>query len=140
MAPIIWSGEGEDADFVEVFAVAIVLVSDLFLTSHAYLKDAAICVRACSRSSRIPSQSADGSNDLRAAKNAVQSALRQARLQPKDVQLVEAQHSSNSAVRQALSEFDDTASHERDASNGNLVGATGLANLCALGKLCITHL
>ena len=114
-------------------------MSDLFLTSHAYLKDAAICIRACSRASRIPSQRTGSSISLRTAKNAIQSAMRQARLGPKDLQMVEAHHDSASHVRQALSDTPDGPSHEQMGPPEILMGATGLASLCALGELSLRN-
>ncbi|KAH9845756.1 hypothetical protein Tdes44962_MAKER01187 [Teratosphaeria destructans] len=102
-------------------AVAIVLVSDLFLTSHAYLKDAAICIRSLVLASPEHPES---------HRDAVREALRGARIEAKDIQLVESQHGPSS--QRALSDFCVAQLRiplERSAPNAE---SSGLASLCGL--------
>ncbi|KAK3111055.1 hypothetical protein LTR53_014071 [Teratosphaeriaceae sp. CCFEE 6253] len=121
----------QQADFVEVVAVAIVLISSLFLMSHAYLKDGAIRIQASSLTERKQSSTTSKSN---AAESAVQNVLRQARLQPKDVQVVEAQPSFSATAQSALRDFEALQPQGPPDTSSLLVGTTGLAGLCELGK------
>ncbi|KAK4580439.1 hypothetical protein LTR86_000642 [Recurvomyces mirabilis] len=77
--------------------VATIVVSNHFLTSHAYLKDQAINVLGSSLSSKA-------SQDAAAILwRTIESALRQARLGPKDLQVVQAQNvTKDTAVGKAL--------------------------------------
>lgn len=113
------------------------LVSNAFLTSHAYLKDSAVCIRACSLASPVHPQSPSGPNDARTIQIAVKSALRQARLESKDTQIVGAQHKSDAHVRQALSKFSPTQSRGPLESLESLIETAGLAGLCGLGELSL---
>lgn len=130
------------ADFRQIQIVAFVLVSDLFLTSHAYLKDGSICISGSALTSTIFQQSLSfsqgGENQSRTVKTAVASALRQARIQQRDIQILEINYSSNWDPRKALLDFDvapQLSSKQDDSFNG----ATGLASLCNLGT-SVKHL
>jgi hypothetical protein len=108
-----------------------VLVSDLFLTSHAYLKDAAIRIRACCLR-RL--------NNSRPVKAALQYTLKQAQLQARDIQLVEAASSAQSGAQDAVGEI--LGSQPQDmvrSTTGGGQGGTGLIALCQLGKLACIH-
>ncbi|KAK3115786.1 hypothetical protein LTR53_004517 [Teratosphaeriaceae sp. CCFEE 6253] len=115
----------------KVVAVATVLVSSLFLMSHAYLKDGAIRIQASSLTERKQSSTTGKSN---AAESAVQNVYRQARLEPKDVQVVEAQPSFSASAQSALRDFDALQPQGPPDTSSLLVGTTGLAGLCELGK------
>lgn len=114
-------------------AVAIVLVSNLFLTSHAYLKDSAAAIRACYVVNRVHTRSLGGSKSLRPMQTAVQHALRQAQLEAKDIQIVETQLGSNQDARQALSNFHDLQTRGYLEAT-TFHGTAELAGLCELGK------
>lgn len=117
--------------------MAIVLVSDRFLVSHAYLKDSTVGIGACclmNQASSLPSDNRqDTSNSL---ERSVQSALSQAKLVVKDLQAVEARYSSDSGIHQVLGGLDWTQSQERVSPSSNILGSIGLLELCGFG---ITH-
>lgn len=108
------------------------LVSNLFLTSHAYLKDSSVRILGCSLASRIHSRSANRPNGARTVRTAVQSALRQAHLQPKDLQLVQIKHdTSQQHLREALEGVEATQPQEPWTS-GTVTSETGWLGLCRL--------
>jgi hypothetical protein len=115
-------------DAVKVAAIAFVLVNDRFLTSHAYLKDSAVCVRAC--------HLATAGQGLRGP---VIDALRQASLEAREIQLVEVQGTTPSPARglKLLSDGgigeDDTVSASELPPIAGL-GTTSLTGLCGIGK------
>ncbi|EME78190.1 uncharacterized protein MYCFIDRAFT_89322 [Pseudocercospora fijiensis CIRAD86] len=119
----------------QVQVVAIVLVSDLFLTSHAYLKDSAICICGSALTSTIFQRSLHlsqgGENQSRTVKTAVARALRQANLQQRDIRILEISFSSNWDPRKALLDF-DVAPQLSSKPDDRFTGATGLASLCSL--------
>lgn len=115
--------------------MGIVVVSQLFLTSHAYLKDSAALVRAATIGSTVYSSSARQNDDSRAARTVVQKALRQAGLEPAEIQLVEVRSAANlnSKQREALGDFRVSDSKGlRSSSMGSFSGAVGLVGLCEL--------
>lgn len=112
----------------------MVLVSSNFLTSHAYLKDGAICIRGYSLSARVRSRSSTKSNESGPVRTAVQSALGQAKLQAKDMQLVGAQQDHGSHARQALHDLQIAQPREQSEMVQRLTGTTGLTGLCGIGK------
>lgn len=119
-------------------AIALVLVSQLFLTSHAYLKDSSIRIRACSRTSLFHSRSANGANDTRTTKTAVQLALRHAGLNSSDLQIVEAQSGASPHLREALGNKGVVQPPE-PWSSSNVVGpSTGWRGLVRLGQHLFT--
>lgn len=104
------------------------LVNDHFLTSHAYLRDSAVRVRAC--------HLAVAGKDPRGP---VVSALKQASLDAGEIQLVEAQGTTPSSVRElrlasngAISEEDAVSASELPPLAG--FGTTSLTGLCGIGK------
>lgn len=112
--------------------VGIVLVSDLFLTSHAYLKDGAVCIHGAFTANRIHSRTAGGKDEPRKLKAAVNAALAQARLAPKDVQVLEEVGSTQDA-RKALKDL-SSKSGSPTKSQTLSTGTTGFASLCGLGE------
>lgn len=121
---------------MQVAAVGIVLVSDRFMTSHAYLKDSAVQIKACNSA---PAQ------DRRLA---VQDALRKASLDVKDLQMVETQGSaspSHSMLGFPSTGTDAERSNDRSPRPGPLeaFGLTGWVALCSLGTRtllrCLQH-
>jgi len=115
--------------------VAVVLVSSRFLLSHAYLKDSAVCILACSVAKRGPSHSPDEGSDAGTIDTAAQSAFKQARQELKDLTATDAQHSVNSDLWQALNVFDTTQRQDTLQSSNSPQGITGLSNLCESGQV-----
>lgn len=114
--------------------MAIVLVSQLFLISHAYLKDSSIRIRASTLTSRFHSRSANGSNVARTARTAIQSALRQAQLQPSDLQVVEARQGATRQLGEILGDACLAQPQEPWSSSDALSATTGWRDLCRLGQ------
>lgn len=112
----------------------MVLVSTLFLTSHAYLKDSSIQIRASSLTGRFHSRSGNGANDDRTAKTAVDSALRQAQVQSGDLQIVEVQQNANRHLREALGNVNIAQPRDPWSSPDILGPTTGWRGLMRLGK------
>jgi hypothetical protein len=104
-----------------------VLVNDQFLTSHAYLKDSAVCVRAC--------HLAAAGKDPRGP---VINALRQANLGAEEVQLVEVQGtiSTPSQGQKLLSngDFKEGVMSAPELAPLAGFGTTSLTGLCEIGK------
>ncbi|KAM0715127.1 hypothetical protein Q7P37_009592 [Cladosporium fusiforme] len=110
-----------------VAAVGIVLVSERFVTSHAYLKDSAVCIRACVRT------------PVEDPRLAVQEALRKASLEMKDIHMVETQGTAALSEvklelrsREESSNIADKSSAGQGPFEGS--GVTGWVGLCRLGK------
>lgn len=115
--------------------MAAVLVSTLFLTSHAYLKDSSLQIRACTLTSPFYSRTANGIDAKRTAKTAIQRALREANIDRKDLQLVEIkQNSSQQPPREALSGLGVTQPAEPWSAPATAFLETGWAGLCRLGE------
>jgi hypothetical protein len=114
-------------DGAKIAAIAVVLVNDRFLTSHAYLKDSAVCVRACHLA-------AAGKDPRRPVINA----LKQANLEAEEIQLVEVQGtiSSPSQGKKILSNGDFKEDVISAPELAPLVGfgTTSLTGLCEIGK------
>jgi hypothetical protein len=114
-------------DGAKIAAIAVVLVNDRFLTSHAYLKDSAIFVRAC--------HLAAAGKDPRGP---VINALKQANLEAEEIQLVEVQGtiSSPSQGQKILSNGDFKEDVISAPELAPLVGfgTTSLTGLCEIGK------
>lgn len=122
------------ADKFQPLVVAIVLVSKLFLTSHAYLKDSSIHIRACSLTSRFHSRTANSANQARTAKTAVQTALRQAQVRPQDLQIIEVKRGSyQQHLREALEGAAATQSQTPQSSSCT-TSVTGWSGICGLGE------
>jgi hypothetical protein len=114
-------------DVPKIAAIAVVLVNDRFLTSHAYLKDSAVCVRACHLA-------ATGKDP----RGPVFSALRQAKLGAEDVQLVEVQGTvsspSQGQVLLSNGDFKEDAISAPELAPLVGFGTTSLTGLCEIGK------
>lgn len=123
-------------------AVALVLVSQLFLVSHAYLKDSAIRVRACTLTSSRPF-------DAQPTNKAVGTALRLAGLTTQDVQIIQGLGGSiTNSTEQALSDAfgnpppDAGPQHALNQLSGaptesKPAEAAGLANVAGLSKFSL---
>lgn len=108
------------------------IVSDLFLTSHAYLKDGAVRILGAALVSRFHSRTKGDEDSPRKIKTAVNSALSQAMIDFKDVQVLDLVGSG--LDKAALKTVGDVS---RKSSPNNLVSSdatTGFANLCGIGK------
>lgn len=118
--------------------VGIVLVSDLFLTSHAYLKDSAIRIRGFSLANQIYSRTLGGSDRSRTFQRTASDALRQAQLKSADIQLLHLPQTLRGSNPQALVGFDAAASElSRPLSSHS--STAGLTILCSLGKVPSIH-
>lgn len=126
---------GAETDHEQPLAVAFVVVSQLFLTSHAYMKDSSIRIRASTLTSRFHSRSANGSNIARTARTALQSALRQAQIQPGDLQVVEVSQGVKKQMREILGDAHFAQPQEPWSSSDALSATTGWRDLCRLGQL-----
>ncbi|CAK3740975.1 nonspecific lipid-transfer [Lecanosticta acicola] len=115
----------------ELSIVGMILVSDLFLTSHAYLKDGAVTVSGYSSTSSIYSQSLGGPDFPRTIRTAVNAALRQARIEQRDIQVLEIRNSSDSNTKQALEQF-EVAPRISEGVKHTFTGTTGSYGLCGL--------
>jgi hypothetical protein len=117
-----------EANVAQIAAIAVVLVNDRFLASHAYLKDSAVCVRACHLA-------AVGSDP----RGPVVDALRQANLEAGEIQLVEMQGTVSSPTR-GLKVSKNGDFDEDDTSSTPVLsplvafGTTNLARLCGIGQ------
>lgn len=115
-------------DAAKTAAIAVVLINDRFLTSHAYLKDSTVCVRTC--------HLAAAGKDPRGP---VINALKQANLEADDIQLVEMQGPISSSAQgvKILGDVDfseDDTPSARELSPLAGFGATNLAGLCGIGE------
>lgn len=113
---------------VKIAAIAVVLVNDRFLISHAYLKDSAVCVRACHLAAAVTDP-----------RGSVTHALIQASLEAREIQLVEVQGTTSSPARglKLLSngdfDEDDTVSASELPPLAGF-GTTSLTGLCGIGE------
>jgi hypothetical protein len=112
------------ADLVQLAAVAVILVSDRLLVSHAFLQDSAVRIRACSLAV------ADS-----AFRGSVDSALRQAESKAGDIQMIEANGSSPSPGANEVLRSAHIGETSRALEPLKGFGATGLAGLCGIGRL-----
>ncbi|SMY24532.1 unnamed protein product [Zymoseptoria tritici ST99CH_1A5] len=110
--------------------VALVLISERFLTSHAYLKDSSMRIRACSMSSQVVSRTC-GPNSFGTAARTIITSLRQAQLGAKDIQIVELL-ASDSGANRALGDSKFAKPQKASESPAPFVGTSGLAALCGL--------
>lgn len=117
----------------QVAAVAAVLVNHTFLTSHAYLKDAAVVIRGAKVASPVHSQSPLTAEETLSTKLAIEGALEQAVLAPDDIQILELRHGSNMSAQQALGALNVTEDGHASPISNPFVGSTGLAGMCELG-------
>jgi hypothetical protein len=110
-------------DLVQLAAVAIILMSDRLLVSHAFLQDSAVRIRACSLAV------ADS-----AFRGSVDSALRQAKLKAEDIQMIEANGSGPSPGANEVLRSAHIGEASRALAPLEGFGATGLAGLCGIGE------
>ena len=115
-------------DAVKIATIAIVLVNDRFITSHAYLKDSAVCVQACHLAAAVTDP-----------RGSVMNALRQASLEAGEIQLMEVQGTTPSPARRLrllkngdFDEDDTVSASELPPLAG--FGTTSLTGLCGIGK------
>lgn len=125
-------GQNVLANAAQIAAIGIVLVSELFLTSHAYLKDSSALIRAQKVASPVHSRASQATSETLSTKVAIQGALAQAALTPSDVQIVELRHGSNSNVQQALGVLNVSEDGHASPISNPFIGSTGLAGLCEL--------
>lgn len=83
-------------------AVSFILVSDLFLRSHAYLKDSSIKILSSQVKSPIHSNAENADDEIIATRTAINAALEQSQLLPEDIQIMELRHGSDERVQAAL--------------------------------------
>ncbi|CAK1356921.1 unnamed protein product [Cercospora beticola] len=121
----------KSAASAQTLVVGVVLVSELFLTSHAYLKDSSIRICGSALASPIHLRSLGSSDPSRTARTAVGSALRQAQLKRTDIQLLHLPHDLRETNPRALSGF-DAATSELSRSLRSEGSTTGLAALVTL--------
>jgi hypothetical protein len=114
---------GKRANVNQIATVAIVLVSDRFLVSHAFLKDSAVHVKACALT--VAGQD---------ARLSVDSALRQAGVEAGDIQLVEAQGSTPKADKNGLLRGTNIKQASGSLAPLKDLSTTGLASLCETGE------
>jgi hypothetical protein len=110
-------------DLVQLAAVAIILISDRLLVSHAFLQDSAVRIRACSLA--VTDSAFGGSVD---------SALRQAELKAGEIQMIEAHGSGPSPGANEVLRSAHIGEASRALVSLEGFGATGLAGLCRIGK------
>ena len=115
------------------------IVSQGFLTSHAYLKDSAAQIIGSQMASPVYSRSSNSNNEALSTKRAIRAALQQASLDVEDIQIIELRHGSNASAQQALGELHVTEDNSASPVTHPFVGTTGLAGLCELGKLSRRH-
>lgn len=127
--------EAQEGKSERVAIVAVILVSEKFLITRAYLKDSAAMIRGFSLVSPIHIQSSNSDSETLGTKRAIQGALEQAVLAPEDIQIVELRHGSNPSAQQALGELRIAEDEGGSPVSHPFVGSTGLAGLCELGKL-----
>lgn len=113
--------------------MALVLVSESFLTSHPFLKDSAALIRSSQLVGPKHSRSSKQNDEAVATRSAVQTALEQAMLAPDDIQIVELRHGSDRNVQQVLGELKVSEDGHASPVSHPFVGSTGLAGLCELG-------
>lgn len=119
---------------VQSVAVAAVLVSKIFLQSHAYLKDCAVQIRGASVAHPIWSQQKGGLDGTRTTKQVLSQVLDAAGLKPTEIQILEMRPKPNSSLRQAFADFRQTDTKVSSKSLNSFDGSVGLAVLCELGK------
>lgn len=112
------------ADEIQIATVAVVLVSDRFLVAHAFLKDSAVHVKACTLTA--------AGKEIRSC---VDDALRRAGVEAGQIQLVEAQGFTPTAEKNGLLRGIDTKQVSKPPAVLKDLSTTGLASLCEIGEL-----
>ena len=101
----------------------MILVSERFLVAHAFLKDSAVHIRACTVAV------ADS-----AFRGSVDSALQQAGLKAGDIQAIESPGSAPSPGTNEILRSAQLKGASKALGPLKDFGATGLAGLCGIGK------
>jgi hypothetical protein len=110
-------------NIIQIATVAVVLVSDQFLVSHAFLKDSAVHIKACTL--------AAAGRDIGTS---VDAALRQAGVEVGDIQLVEAQGSTSTADKNGLLHGVNVKQMSKPLAPLKEFSTIGLASLCGIGE------
>lgn len=108
---------------VQIATVAVILISDRFLVSHAFLKDSAVHVKACTLA-------AAG----KGIRSSVDTALKQAGVEAGEIQLLEAQGSISTADKNLLLRGIKVEQTPRQLATLKDFSTTGLASLCGIGE------
>jgi len=109
---------------VQIATVAVVLVSDQFLVSHAFLRDSAVHIKACTLT-------AAG----REIRSCVDDALRRAGIEAGQIQLVETQGFTPTADKNGLLRGINVKQTSRPLVSLKDLSTTGLASLCGIGEI-----
>lgn len=109
---------------LQIATIAVILVSDRFLVSHAFLKDSAVHVKACTLA-------AAAGKEIRPS---VDAALRQVRLDAGDIQLMEVQGSTSTADKNELLRGSNVKQTSWQLAAVKGFSTTGLASLCEIGE------
>lgn len=107
----------------QIATIAVVLISDQFLVSHAFLKDSAVQIKACTLTAT--------GKDIRSSVN---TALRQAGVEAGEIQLVEAQGLTPTADKNGLLSGTNAKQTSRALTPLKDFSTTGLASLCGIGE------
>lgn len=108
----------------QIATVAVILISDRFLVSHAFLKDSAVHVKACTLA-------AAG----KGIRSSVDTALKQAGVKAGEIQLLEAQGSISTANKNMLLCGINVERTPRQLETLKEFNTTALASLCGIGEL-----
>lgn len=107
----------------QIAIVAVVLISDRFLVSHAFLKDSAVHVKACTLV-------AAG----KGIRSSVDTALEQAGVEAGEIQLLEAQGLISTTDKDMLLRGIHVEQTPRQLATLKDFSTTGLASLCGIGE------
>jgi hypothetical protein len=108
----------------QIATIAVILVSDRFLVSHAFLKDSAVHVKACTLA-------AAG----KGFRPSVDAALKQAGVEAGNMQLMEVQGSISTADKNGLLRDSNVKQTSWQLAAVKDFSTTGLASLCGIGEL-----
>jgi hypothetical protein len=108
----------------QIVIIAVILVSDRFLVSHAFMKDSAVHVMACTLA-------AAG----KGFRPSVDAALKQAGVEAGNMQLMEVQGSISTADKNGLLRDSNVKQTSWQLAAVKDFSTTGLASLCGIGEL-----
>lgn len=111
------------ANVIQIATIAVVLVSDKFLVSHAFLKDSAVQMKACTL--------AAAGQDIRSS---VDAALQRAGVEAGEIQLVETQGSIPTADKNGILRGTNVEQTSRPLAPLKDFSTTGLASLTGIGE------
>jgi hypothetical protein len=114
---------GKRINAIQIAAIAVILVSDRFLVSHAFLKDSAVHIKACTLA-------AAG----KGFRPSVDAALKQAGVGAGDIQLMEVQGSISTADKNGLLRGSNAKQTSWQLAAVKDFSTTGLASLCGIGE------